>query len=296
VRAYVFGGLGNQLFQFAAARQLASGNEARLELDLSRFNSHDPFKRSFLLDKFKLCPHQVVGLESCAPVPTRVRRILRGASQALPLRRRRLIVERSPSRYLPLDSLRLSHSVTIDGYWQNERYFGAAASSIRREYELAVPVSTEGNKWLRRVLEAVHPVAVHVRRLHGVTSHEGATPDPTAEAKGLALTEQYYRNAVDRIRGEVGTNAELFVFSDFEQWAREALSFAPLVHFVTGESRPDYEDLWLMTHCRHHVIANSSFSWWGAWLAEPNAGVTIAPAAAQLLPTIPARWLRVSSK
>ena len=292
VKAHIFGGLGNQLFQFAAGRQLADRNHADLFLDLSRFNDRDRYKRQYSLDKFNLTRCDVVASAAHQP-PSFFSRLARGASLLAPLHRRRLILERRPARYVPLDELRLRGSVTLDGYWQNERYFADIAQTLRREVTLSHPLSVSGGALLNAITATRNSVAVHVRRLHGVASGPTARPDPVSETKGLALTEKYYRQAIERIRSQV-EDPEFFVFSDFDEWSRQTLSFDPSVHFVTTANTPDYEDLWLMAQCRHHVIANSSFSWWSAWLGEPKGGLIIAPTSAALLPAIPPRWVRVS--
>jgi hypothetical protein len=117
------------------------------------------------------------------------------------------------------------------------------------------------------------PVSVHVRR--GDYLKPG-----TAEVHGI-LDEAYYREALGRIEAEIGEEADLFVFSDEPQAAERVLNFVPpsrLTH-VRGDAERPWEDMALMSRCRHHVIANSSFSWWGAWLNPFPGKIVVAPQA-----------------
>jgi Glycosyl transferase family 11 len=126
---------------------------------------------------------------------------------------------------------------------------------------------------LAHIKAARLPVSVHVRR--GDYLKPG-----TAEVHGI-LGEPYYRNALGRLDDAIGHDAELFVFSDDPAAAEQVLSFVPrsrLVH-VRGDPARPWEDMALMSHCRHHVTANSSFSWWGAWLNRAPDKIVIAPQA-----------------
>ena len=114
-----------------------------------------------------------------------------------------------------------------------------------------------------------------------------------AETKGLALSARYYNDAIREIEQRV-SNPEYFVFSDYPQWARENLTFDRIdtLHVFENDRGPDYEDMALMSHCRHHVVANSSFSWWGAWLGRSQSQVAVAPRNARLMPNIPLAWIQ----
>jgi hypothetical protein len=126
---------------------------------------------------------------------------------------------------------------------------------------------------LGRIQASRLPISVHVRR--------GDYLNPsTAKFHGI-LGEPYYRQALARIEAAIGGGAALFVFSDDPAAAEQVLNFVPksrLVH-VRGEPERPWEDMALMARCRHHIIANSSFSWWGAWLNPFPDKVVIAPRA-----------------
>jgi hypothetical protein len=126
--------------------------------------------------------------------------------------------------------------------------------------------------------------------------------NPAASAHHGVLAPEYYRRAVERLRQRLDAFS-VFVFTDEPSWAREHLDLpAPFEVVDGGAVRPAYVDLWLMSQCRHHVIANSSFSWWGAWLGTWPEKVVVAPArwfadgarnTARGADVVPARWLRV---
>jgi hypothetical protein len=126
---------------------------------------------------------------------------------------------------------------------------------------------------LAQIEEGRLPISVHVRR--GDYLNPG-----TVEYHGI-LGETYYREALGRLEASVGKEAKLFVFSDDAAAAEQVLNFVPksqLVH-VRGDPERPWEDMALMARCRHHVIANSSFSWWGAWLNRSPDKIVVAPCA-----------------
>ena len=126
---------------------------------------------------------------------------------------------------------------------------------------------------LRRIETSRLPISVHVRR--GDYLKPG-----TLEYHGI-LDQPYYREALARLKAGAGEGAELFVFSDDAVAAEQVLNFVPksrLVHVRGDQGRP-WEDMALMARCRHHVIANSSFSWWGAWLSRSPDKIVVAPRA-----------------
>jgi hypothetical protein len=183
--------------------------------------------------------------------------------------------------------------VFVMGYWQDERYFSDVANTIKSDFTLANRFS-DANRMLASQIElSQNPVAVHVRRLHYVASAIDAAPKTDAEEKGLAVGINYYTLSLHEIETRV-TKPEYFVFSDYPQWARENLTFNGKVTFLENNRGPDYEDMVLMSLCRHHVIANSSFSWWGAWLASAENQIVIAPRhVGHMPPNIPKHWIMV---
>jgi hypothetical protein len=118
-------------------------------------------------------------------------------------------------------------------------------------------------------------ISIHIRRGDYVQNKK------TGKHHGNCSSE-YYKNALDEILSKLSKgqreNVRLFIFSDDIEWARKNLSFACPSVFVSNPATPDYEELVLMSKCSHHIIANSSFSWWGAWLDSNPQKIVIAPA------------------
>lgn len=277
----LIGGLGNQMFQYAAGKALAERHGVPLVLDLSGFCSYP--LRSFLLDRL-LVPEAVAAAQAEAGAPEkaesnfvrakwkgRIDRLLGRAG--LPKLAQLPHDYREPHfHYDPAFEALGSHT-TLFGYFQSERYFGPIANSLRSWFLPREPVGSAAAEMLARIEASRLPVSVHVRR--GDYLNPG-----TAEFHGI-LGEPYYRQALGRLEGAIGGEADLFVFSDDPAAAEQVLSFVPkarLVHACGDPERP-WEDMALMAHCRHHVIANSSFSWWGAWLNRSPDKIVIAPRA-----------------
>jgi len=293
------GGLGNQLFQFAAGRSLAERWSAQLILDATVFFQAIE-RRKFALGAYPI--NAKVISDGYAYPPTRpvvtlprpagedqrrislVDRVLykmgrsgdmvKGAmaTAAHGLRRLtgqpaglRVFVEKSFDYDAAFGQLRAQ--TYLEGYWQSERYFADVGDAVRRELTLPHAPNSENARWLARFRDA-NSVCVHARRGDYLTAdhfsqHGICSPDYYAQAMRL-MTER-----LDR--------PQFFVFSDDLAWCRQHV-IGENVSFVDANP-PDAanDELRLMAACRHHVIANSSLSWWGAWLARHDGQIVIGP-------------------
>ena len=280
ITASLIGGLGNQMFQYAAGKALAERHGVALALDLSGFRNYA--LRSFLLDHLRVPEAAAaVAAESGAEKPAnqyvrslwkqRIDRIFgRGALRKLAPSANEY---REPHFHYDPGFEALGPETSLFGYFQSERYFRSIAAPLREWFSPSEPFTAPAAGVLARIEGSALPVSVHVRR--GDYLNPG-----TAEFHGI-LGGSYYRQALDRLEDTIGQEAELFVFSDDPVAAEQVLNFVPksrLVH-VCGDAERPWEDMALMARCRHHVIANSSFSWWGAWLNRCADKVVIAPRA-----------------
>jgi hypothetical protein len=154
----------------------------------------------------------------------------------------------------------------LSGYFQSTKYFEPIASTVREE--LAVPaVVTDESMQLAKRIQDCQATILHIRRGDYVTNLK-------AQQMFASCEIDYYVRAMESIPG----SEPVYVFSDDIAWARKNLPEVKPLHFVGEDSsRSGLEDLKLMTLGYHHIIANSTFSWWGAWLANPQKGRTIAP-------------------
>jgi len=281
--SHLTGGLGNQLFQYAAACALADRHRAAVKADLSWFR--DPpagaTRRDFELAATRAGVGQLSTLDdlrrrlalriaasSIAPRSSiRLQRALSGFS---------VFVE--PHFEYTEDLLRQPDNVVLVGCWQSERYFRGLRPRLVRELVPRRPLGGRAREVAQRVARTSNAVGIHVRRGDYVSSTS------TAAYHGVCPPE-YYEQAVRMIVDE-RPDAELFVFSDDPGWCRDHLRLRARVEIASDEDSGDaVADLHLMALCRHQVISNSSFGWWGAWLSGGDDQIVVAPR----------RWFRVGS-
>ena len=265
----LMGGLGNQLFQYATGRALAARCRSRLWLDASFLAaSGDHTRRRFELPVFR-----IEARIAPAALGSWTRRWGRGNRRQRVLRWLPFL---SPLRYLPETPLQFTPSVLeargnvyLDGFWQSERYFGSIRPLLLKELDFAHAPDDDTARLVAEVRSCAS-VAVHVRRGDYVTS-------PAANEIHGVLGIEYYRAAVEVVRQRV-PDPVVFVFSDDPEWAAAHLTFeVPTVYVSHNQGARNHEDLRIMRTCRHQIIANSSFSWWGAWLNQNPAKVVVAP-------------------
>jgi Glycosyl transferase family 11 len=279
------GGLGNQLFIYAAARRLALVNDAPLELDHVSGFRNDPFGRQYSLHRFSIEQNLAGGDAFFATAGRFPRALACLLCRGLPFQARPYLVEAVGGFDPRFLDLRLERPVYLEGYWQSEDYFKDAADQIRKD--LQIPALDADTMALARRMAGVESVSLHVRRLHGLPGMRPRVLGPGYYREAVAL-------ALERLR-----NPRFFVFSDSHQEAPEIGAIEAPVTFVPvgrGESG-SYLDLWLMSRCQHHVIANSTFSWWGAWLNSDAGSLVVAPRNAPHFSRprlVPERWVTLA--
>ena len=261
------GGLGNQMFQYALGRNLALRLNGELKLDLSWFERDD--LRSYALGSFDI-------KEAFAEDPE-IKKLTVGKAGVFERLGNRLLGRpRKPSpaymteKHFYFDPLVLTHSSSLylEGYWQSEKYFSDIAPLLRREFTPKAP-QTGDNKKLADNIASCNSVSIHVRRGDYVS-------DPDIQRVHGTCDLQYYQDCVKRILDEI-PSPHFFAFSDDPPWVREHLPIPVPLVIVDHNRGKDYEDLRLMSQCKHHIIANSSFSWWGAWLSPGRDKMVFAP-------------------
>lgn len=279
------GGLGNQMFQYASARALANRLGTELLLDTRAFERTLAFRaytrRAYALSPFRLRA-KVANPADLKNWPAWVVDIGMRLRLARPLFRRWHF--ESAITYDP--SVRtLQQPVCLVGYWQSERYFIDSADSIRADFTLRQPLAG-ANANLLELARSNNSVGLHVRRGDFVSL------DHAAQMHGLCSID-YYRRAIDLVRNS-RPQCRFIVFSDDPEWARAELPLDPSSVFVTGNGPSPEQDLALMSACKHHILANSSFSWWAGWLGYGPEQIVIAPAPWYASPDLDTRDLAVS--
>lgn len=261
----LMGGIGNQMFQYAVARRLAYIHRTELKIDVySWFN-----KQSLRTYELKAL-HIIENIASEEEVKKFAfkRQGLTKKILGKPLEPATNYITEKFYHFDP-EILMLPDGVYLDGYWQSDKYFKDIAMTLQREFTVKYPLVGR-NRELAEFVQSRESVALHIRRGDYIS-------DPkTMQFHGVCGAD-YYSRSVQKIE-KVVREPHFIVFSDDPVWAKENLSIR-YPSTIVDHNSPDkgYEDLRLMSLCRHHIIANSSFSWWGAWLnAAPNK-VVIAP-------------------
>lgn len=288
------GGLGNQLFQYATARALALRNAAQLRLDTESGYVRDWYQARFVLDKFEILP----ALPRVSPYASTLgaarRRAVRALNGRVPMSLRSHIFEPDVRDPTDLLRLRLRRDVYLEGYWADERYFRDIRALLLREFNVHGPLGAVNDR-LAACIRGSRSVAVHVLRLRGQPNRDTSVPLVGRDDQQVPV--EYYHRAVARLASARDVD-RVFVFADYPDWARENLSFSLPTTFVgeNGMGR-DYCDFWLMRQCNHFVIANSTFSWWAAWLGECEEKAVVVPAQyldrRRGLASAPANWWRM---
>lgn len=266
----IIGGLGNQMFQYALGRALSLERGQPLRLDVSGFagyGMHHGFELQRVFGSLadiatKSEVRGILGWQFLSGI----RRIVSRPGLAV-IRRDGFVVE--PHFHYWPEIKNIPQDCYLDGYWQSEIYFRCASLIIRSDFTFKAPLANR-NVELAEQIGQVNSVSLHVRR------GDYAKNPKTNATHGLCSLE-YYRAAVQYVAVRV-EEPYFFIFSDDIAWARKNLRLDFSCEFIDhNQGTESYRDMQLMSLCDHHIIANSSFSWWGAWLNPDPDKIVIAP-------------------
>ena len=277
----LMGGLGNQLFQYAAGRSLADRLGVELVLD-GRYVVRKSQHTGLALDAFKIRARLMNNSEQQRFSEGKIRLARWFKKINRPLGK---VFWQTQFNYdSALDILPAGH--LLSGFWQTERYMHNV-HQLRLDLVLKARLAAPAQK-VSEVIDAVESVALHVRR-------GDYLKDQKTIVRHGVCSQSYYQSAVDYVLKNK-PNAEFFVFSDDPQWVKAHLKLPPQCTYVSAANITAEEDLVLISGCKHQIIANSTFSWWGAWLNTKCDKVVVCPTpwfddpsiAAQDL--LPANW------
>lgn len=284
----LYGGLGNQLFQYAIARRIAYLKDVPLRLDISYFKANN--LRKYKLDNFNIKAEIATSQDLAFFIETGSRSFLtRLVNKCKPYYKKYFIREKS----LEFDPnlLKASGHVYLDGYWQSEKYFFDIQNLLRQELTVRHEPDTMDMELLRKI-RRVNSVCIHIRRGDYIS-------DPSTNQIHGVCNLDYYHRAVALLMKSVAT-PHFFIFSDDHEWSQVNMRLESPMTFVThNDTDKEYEDLRLMAACDHYIIANSSFSWWGAWLGKHPEKTVIAPKkwgndpALNTINRLPESWLTI---
>ena len=249
----LIGGLGNQLFQYAAGRYLSHKHNTELKIILDNwFETASSPLAYYQLDEFN---------------------IRASFASEEELKNLQVVTETQFSNFIP-EILESPDNIILDGNWQSHRYFGQSADVpspiekiLQKEFTLKNPLGKISSQWKDKILSAECAVSLHVRRGDYMTpmfrNHSGTIPF------------SYYYECINRLKN-LYSDITLFIFSDDLDFVRKNFKFDVSVEFVEGCEK-GCEEIFLMSCCKHNIIANSTFSWWGAWLNQNPDKKVFAP-------------------
>lgn len=177
------------------------------------------------------------------------------------------------------------------GTWQSQRYFEGAENDVRKAFAFKEELLNEPTRKLRDAVEDCNAVSLHVRR-------DDYLSRQYAQGFGGICTKEYYQNAIAYIKNNTA-NPSLFVFSDDIEWCRENLEVSDAIFVDCNHGDESWQDMYLMSRCKHNIIANSTFSWWGAWLNANPDKIVVAPGKwwnGLKDDVVPKEWKRISGE
>ena len=279
------------MFQYAAGRSLSLSLGSALKLDTREFSGyklHQGFELARLFD----CQAEIASEYDLRFVlgwqtAKLAQRLLKRPSLKN-FRYKSYIVEPHFNYWDGLNNLK--DDIYLDGYWQSEKYFHEYANQIREYFTFRLPFSNKNAEIAERIAKA-NAVSLHVRR------GDYANSPKTTATHGLCSLD-YYRVAIDYVIAHV-IQPHFFIFSDDIAWVKANLNIGSSAFFIDHNANQEsYNDMRLMSLCKHNIIANSSFSWWGAWLNQNAEKIVIAPKqwfskSTDTSDLIPAGWVRL---
>lgn len=266
------GGLGNQMFQYAAARRLAIINHTSLKLDTTALVNDE--LRSYALNSFNIYEEFVTQreLNFIYRLIGWRRRILQLVPAATIIWDKYVpwkIVQEIQAQNVDSTVIRAKGNVYLDGYWQSEKYFIDIQDIIRGEFSFKSHIFASKSE-IKELIANTHSIGLHIRRGDYIANSSINQSHGTCDLS-------YYRYAVDFFARRISI-PHFFVFSDDPAWCKQNLILDHPVTVVSQSySNSDHEDLQLMSQCQHQIIANSTFSWWAAWLNPNPEKIVIAP-------------------
>ena len=263
------GGLGNQMFEYAIGRSLAIKNKTKLYLDLTELKKDK--KRVFELYHMNI-ESEVLNNNLSNKIKHHLIKKLRTKKKLFKFLELfmnfKYLLEKNPPNY-NRHVLEQRGNLYLDGYWQCEKYFKDIREIIISDFNLKEKLN-ENNKLFLNKIKNSNSVSLHIRRGDYVTEKH------TNEVHGTCSFD-YYKKSIDLISKSVN-DINIFVFSDDLEWVRKNLHTNQKTFLVdANDANSGYNDLILMSNCKHFIVANSSFSWWGAWLSKNKNKIVCAP-------------------
>jgi len=270
------GGIGNQLFQYAAAKQIAINNNVELIVDTISGFKNDPFGRKYFLNNFSISS-KITGDKFSKNIYNRnryYRRLYVYFQNILPLKFRFYLIESAKNDFdINLKNISLIRDVYLEGYFQSHLYFDSISEILKEELLFIGELDSESKHILDEINNS-ESVSIHFR------SFNIGKENDTSLINGNCSLD-YYENAIKYILDKI-KRPVFYIFSDDLEWAKKLINLISIkinYKFVIYNNTLDHsiDDFILMSSCKCNIIANSTFSWWAAWINKNPNKIIISP-------------------
>jgi len=296
---YCQGGLGNQLFQFIIGYILAKKNNINLRINIERYNSyHHQFELDRFPEVYKLKIPKIKNNNFFSKIylylSRKFHKILK-ISGIYKLINYFFFIEIKEFEKSPfifngdLLKKKIVKNVSIIGFFQSEKYFIHYKKIVLKLFRFP-KIKDKLVKYYLNLIKNKNSVAIHIRR-------QDYFNDPKVRHFHGILGENYYKKSINYIKKKL-KNPIFFIFSDDIELVKKTLTFFNNKKYIFTNTKSSINDLYLMSNCKHFIIANSTFSWWGAWLSKNKHKIVIAPkkwlrAKISTLDIIPESWIKI---
>ena len=274
--------LGNQMFQYAMGRRLAIERNTSLYFDLSYYGYR--YNKSFYINSFNISGKVIPPL----PIVAFIQIFNKHPILFIPITKYRYFSHRYSENFLMLPQ-----NCFVQGLFQSEKYFKPIANVIKSDFTLRTLPLDDATKRMEEKIRISNSVSVHVRRQDYLDNNRYDVCDL-----------RYYEDSINAIYERLHS-PHFFIFSDDILWCRKNLKIPQSYYVDLDKSRiKPVNDMWLMSLCKHNVIANSTFSWWGAWLNTNDNKIVIVPSKwfntkdineVPINDKVPHNWLRIKA-
>ena len=271
----VMGGTGNQMFQYALARKLKEMNKY-VVLDISAYKTWE-FRYDFCLNRIFDINKDIYITEDPNEFIIKNCRNIK-------------IIDCENQPYYNADILNYDN-VYLNGYWMSEKYFKDIEKILRKEFIFKNTLDKEKSELVNE-LKNTNSVGIHVRR-------GGYLQGNAANIFTGITTKKYYDNSLKYIKEKV-SNPQFYVFTDDREWAKETFKNTSVKVIDVAIDKTNYTNIQIMSSCKHNILANSTASWWAAWLNNNKNKIIITPdiwlnqKEANMDDIVPHDWIRIS--
>jgi hypothetical protein len=283
---YCQGGLGNQLFQFIMGYILAKKNKINLRINIERYNSYD---RKFELDRFP----EIYKLNIPKIKSNKFYKILKisGIYKIMNF----FFFDKNEFEKSPfifnedLLKKKIVKNILLTGFFQNEKYFINYKKIVLKLFKFPKIKDKLVQQYLN-LIKNKNSIAIHIRRGDYYNN-------PKVRCVHGILGKNYYQKSISYIKKKI-KNSVFFIFSDDIELVKKTLPFFNNKKYIFIDTKSTINDLYLMSNCKHFIIANSTFSWWGAWLSKNKNKIVCAPnkwvrARISTPDIIPENWIKI---